>query len=75
MTDEEMDKFDEQRSLAMNTFSEVPYFTPSTYSCPALVGSGAVHFSVRDLDIMVSFKQRKLMFYVSNTSTPAKNSL
>ncbi len=31
MTDEEMDKFDEQRSLAMNTFSEVPYATPSTY--------------------------------------------
>jgi hypothetical protein len=28
MTDEEMDKFDEQRSLAMNTFSEVPYATP-----------------------------------------------
>ncbi len=30
MTDEEMDKFDEQRSLAMNTFSEVSCATPST---------------------------------------------
>jgi hypothetical protein len=46
MTDEEMDKFDEQRSLAMNTFSEVPYATPYKYQRPTVGRSQVVDLSL-----------------------------
>ena len=41
MTDEEMDKFDEQRSLAMSTFSEVPGVT-TCYARSPFISSSTV---------------------------------